>query len=129
MEETDDINSQILSAIDREEETLNDKLKEISQVILDLQSLMDVSDICLASKYKSRNDQFRQMLPKHKIFFQNLHLLQINREKLSELFVFVPIPSFETEEQNYAQQSREADSCCTDRPLRDSPVLLKELDT
>ncbi|XP_022308188.2 uncharacterized protein LOC111114194 [Crassostrea virginica] len=129
MEEIDDINSQILSAIDREEETLNDTIKEVSQVILDLQSLMDVSDVCLVSKYKSRNDQFRQMPPKHKISFQNLQLLQINREKLSELFVFVPIPSIETEEQNYAQQSQEADSCCTDKPRRDSPVLLKELDT
>ena len=129
MEEIDDINSQILSAIDREEETLNDTIKEVSQVILDLQSLMDVSDVCLVSKYKSRNDQFRQLPPKHKISFQNLQLLQINREKLSELFVFVPIPSIETEEQNYAQQSQEADSCCTDKPLRDSPVLLKELDT
>ena len=122
-------NSKILSFIYREEETLNDKRKEISQVILDLQSFMDVSDVCLVSKYKSRKDQFRQMPPKHKISFQNLHLLQINSEKLSELFVFVPIPSIETEEQNYAQQSPEADSCCTDRPLRDSPVFRKELDT
>ena len=73
-------NSKILSSIDREEETLNDKIKEISQVILDLQSFMDVSDVCLVSKYKSRKDQFRQMPPKHKISFQNLQLLQINRE-------------------------------------------------
>ncbi|XP_078321445.1 uncharacterized protein LOC111114215 [Crassostrea virginica] len=90
---------------------------------------MNESDVCLVSKYKSRNDQFRQLPPKHKISFQNFQPQQINREKLIELIGFVPPSSIETEEQNYTQQSLEADSYNTDRPLLESPVLLTELVT
>ena len=51
----DEINSQLLTAIYREEEALINTMEEISMFILDM-SLMDESDVCLVSKYRSKNE-------------------------------------------------------------------------
>ena len=124
----DEINSQLLTAIFREEEALINTMEEISMFILDM-SLMDVSDVGLVSKYRSKNEQFRQILFKLNVSFQNIHHQDINREKLIELVVSMPSPSNETEEQNYPQQSQEANFGYTDILLLELPVHLTELDT
>nr|XP_022308207.1 uncharacterized protein LOC111114215 [Crassostrea virginica] len=124
----DEINSQLLTAIYREEEALINTMEEISMFILDM-SLMDESDVCLVSKYRSKNEQFRQNLFKHNISLQNLCHQDIKREKLSELAGSMPSSSKETVEQNNPQQSQKSNSGYTDILLLESPVLLTELNT
>ena len=59
--EIDDMDAQHLKAIDQQEETINQSINEISQVIRDLQNLLETNDVCLVSEYISRNAEFKTL--------------------------------------------------------------------
>ena len=59
--ELDDINSKNLSDIAKQENNIQNKMTEISQMILNLKTLLDSKDVSGVSKYKSRNAEFRKM--------------------------------------------------------------------
>ncbi|XP_078321310.1 uncharacterized protein LOC144621593 [Crassostrea virginica] len=127
--EIDEMNVQHLAAIEKQEDETNKALHEIKQVIQDLKSLLDTSDVGLFSKYRSRIAEFRKLSHKLKISLPNLMPQKINREELLKQFGSLSRLSIETEEQGYTMPSPGAESSPPDRPLLDVPRLITDIPT
>ena len=127
--EIDNMNTQHLTAIEKQEDVINKKLHEIKQVIQDLKSLLDTSDVGLVSKYRSRIAEFRKLPPKLKISLPNFLPQKISRGELLKQFGFLSSLSIETEEQGYTVQSPEAEDSPPARPLLDVPRLITDIPT
>ncbi|XP_078321303.1 uncharacterized protein LOC111111601 [Crassostrea virginica] len=127
--EIDEMDEQHLAAIEKQEGETNKALHEIKQVIQDLKSLLDTSDVGLVSKYRSRIAEFRKLPRKLKISLPNFLPQKINREELLKQFgSFSPL-SIETEEQGYTVPSPGAESSPPARPLLDVPRLITDIPT
>ena len=59
--EIDVMDIQHIAAIDRQEDAINNTISEITQVILDIQNLLDSNDVYLVSEYTSRTEEFRRL--------------------------------------------------------------------
>ncbi|XP_078312157.1 uncharacterized protein LOC144618941 [Crassostrea virginica] len=127
--EIDVMDSKHKTALDKQEDAINNTITEIKQVIQDLKSLLDTSDVSLVSKYQSRVGEFRKLPPKLKISLPYFNALKINREQLLKQFGSLTVSSIETEEEGYTLLSPGAESSPPDRPLLDVPQLITELDT
>ena len=77
--EIDDMEAQHIAAIDRHKEAINHTITEITQVILDLKRLLDTSDICLISEYKSRTEEFNNFPAQFKMTLPTFTAQEINR--------------------------------------------------
>ena len=77
------IESHERNALDKEELKIRNAMSEISQTISDIRRILNANDICLVSKYKSRNADFRGVVSylKTSLFFTPG---QINREQLEK---------------------------------------------
>nr|XP_022305042.1 uncharacterized protein LOC111112037 isoform X1 [Crassostrea virginica] len=127
--EIDEMNAQHLAAIEKQEDETNKALHEIKQVIQDLKSLLDTSDVGLVYKYRSRIAEFRKLPHKLKISLPNLLPQKINREELLKQFGSLSCLSIETEEQGYTVPSPGAESSPPVRPLLDVPRLVTDIPT
>ncbi|XP_078321297.1 uncharacterized protein LOC111112213 [Crassostrea virginica] len=127
--EIDEMNGQHLAAIEKQEDETNKALHEIKQVIQDLKSLLDTSDVGLVSKYRSRIAEFRKLPNKLKISLPNFLPQKINREELLKQFGSLSPLSIETEEQGYTVPSPGAESSPPARPLLDVPRLITDIPT
>nr|XP_022305807.1 uncharacterized protein LOC111112568 [Crassostrea virginica]XP_022305808.1 uncharacterized protein LOC111112568 [Crassostrea virginica] len=127
--EIDEMDAQHLAAIEKQEDETNKALHEIKQVIQDLKSLLDTSDVGLVSKYRSRIAEFRKLPTKLKISLPNLLPQKINREELLKQFGSINPLSIETEEQGYTVPSPGVESSPPARPLLDVPRLITEIPT
>nr|XP_022305046.1 E3 ubiquitin-protein ligase TRIM71-like [Crassostrea virginica] len=125
--EIDEMNAQHLAAIEKQEGETNKALYEIKQVIQDLKSLLDTSDVGLVSKYRSRIEELRKLPTKLKISLPNFLPQKINREELLKQIGFLSPLSIETEEQGYTVLSPGADSSPPARPLLDVPRLVTDI--
>ncbi|XP_022298083.1 uncharacterized protein LOC111107264 [Crassostrea virginica] len=127
--EIDEMNAQNLAALEKQEDETNKALHEIKQVIQDLKSLLDTSDVGLVSKYRSRITEFRKLPNKLKISLLNFLPQKINREELLKQFgSFSPL-SIETKEQGYTVPSPGAESSPQARPLLDVPRVITDIPT
>nr|XP_022309169.1 uncharacterized protein LOC111114917 [Crassostrea virginica] len=127
--EIDEMNAQHLAAIEKQEDETNKALHEIKQVIQELKSLLDTSDVGLVSKYRSRIAEFRKLPHKLKISLPNILPQKINREELlKQIGSFSPL-SIETEEQGYTVPSPGAESSPPARSLLDVPRLITDIPT
>ncbi|XP_078321307.1 uncharacterized protein LOC144621592 [Crassostrea virginica] len=127
--EINEMNAQHLAAIEKQEGETNKALHEIKQVIQDLKSLLETSDVGLVSKYRSRIAEFRKLPHKLKISLPNLLPQKINREELLKQFGSLSPLSIETEEQGYTVPSPGAESSPPARPLLDVPRLITDIPT
>nr|XP_022308185.1 tripartite motif-containing protein 45-like [Crassostrea virginica] len=125
----DDIETQHTTAIEKQEDVIHKALNEIKQVIQDIKSLLDTSDVGLVSKYRSRVEEFRNLPPNLKISLPNILSQNINREELLKQFGSLSPLSIETEEQEYTVPSPEAESSAPARPLLDVPRLITDIPT
>ncbi|XP_078321373.1 uncharacterized protein LOC111115455 [Crassostrea virginica] len=129
MTEINEMDKQYTPAIEKQEHVINKTMNEIKQVILDLKSLLETSDVGLVCKYKSKIEEFRKLPPKLKIFLPNFLPQKINREQLLKQFGSLSIFSIKTEEQGYTMPSPEAESSPSARPLLDVPRLITDIPT
>nr|XP_022305044.1 uncharacterized protein LOC111112037 isoform X3 [Crassostrea virginica] len=127
--EIDEMNAQHLAAIEKQEDETNKALHEIKQVIQDLKSLLDTSDVGLVYKYRSRIAEFRKLPNKLIVSLPNLLPQKINREELLKQFGSINPLSIETEEQGYTVPSPGAESSPPARPLLDVPRLVTDIPT
>ena len=84
--EIDDIDSRNLSLITKQENIVQHKMTEISQLILGLKTLLDSTDVSDVAQYKSRNAEFRELPPKPEVSLQNFQPQKINSEQLIKQF-------------------------------------------
>ena len=114
MTEIDEMDKQHTAAIEKQEHAINKTMNEIKQVILDLKSLLETSDVGLLSKYKCNIEEFRKLPPKLKIFLPNFLLQRINREQLLTQFGSLSPLLIETDERSYTVTSAGAKSSSID---------------
>ena len=129
MTEIDDIDTQTLAAIEKQEHAINKKINDIKQIILDLKSLLNTSDFGLVSKYRSRIEEFRKRPSKLKISLPNFLPQKINTKQLLKQFGSLRSSSIETEEQRYTLPSPGVESNPPARPLLDVPRLITDIPT
>ena len=84
--EIDDMDAKHLAAIDQQEETINQSINEISQVIRDLQNLLASNDVCLVSEYISRNSEFRNLPHLFHVVLPTFIPQEINRRDIYQRF-------------------------------------------
>ena len=101
----------------------------MKQVIRDLKSLLDTSDVGLVSEYRSRIAEFRKQPPKVKISLPNFLPRKINRGELLEQFGSLSPFPIETEEQGYTVQSPGAQNSPPARPLLHVSLLVTDIPT
>nr|XP_022324070.1 uncharacterized protein LOC111124986 [Crassostrea virginica] len=89
--EIDDMDAQHIAAIDRQEDTINHTIPEITHVILDLKRLLerlkdklDTSDVCLVSEYTSRTEEFRNLPAQFQVTLPTFTPQEINREQIQQ---------------------------------------------
>lgn len=85
----DDMESRHLVAIDKQEDQINRTMPEISQVILELRSLLDTRDVLFVFKYESRNDDLIRLPDQFEVTLSNFTPQEINREQISQQFGFL----------------------------------------
>ena len=59
--EIDDMDAQHLAAIDQQEEEINKSMNEITQLILNLQNMLESNNDGILSEYTSRNTEFKNL--------------------------------------------------------------------
>ena len=127
--EIDVINSKHQTALNKQEDAINNTITEMKQVIQDLKSLLNTCNVSLVSKYQSRIEEFRKLPHKLRISLPTFQPVKVNREQIMKQFGSIIPLSIETEEQGYTVPSLGVKSSPSDRPLLDVPQLITELDT
>ena len=85
----DYMDSEHKQAINIQEESINHTIKELSQIISDLRTLLDVNDVCKVSKYKTKNEEFKRVPDQFEVDFPTFTPQEINREHISKQFGFL----------------------------------------
>ncbi|XP_078311106.1 uncharacterized protein LOC111136045 isoform X2 [Crassostrea virginica] len=127
--EIDVIDSKHQAALDKQEDEINNTITEMKQVIQDLKSLLDTSNVNLVSKYQSRIAEFRKLPHKLRISLPTLKSVKINKEQILKLFGSLTPLSIETEEEGYTVPSPVVESPPPAMSLLDVPKLITKLDT
>lgn len=126
--DVDQMENEQLTLLNKEEDKIKRNIFEHAQSILDLRKLLNSNDVCLISKYKSENGQFKQFPLKLKVSLPNLCFQRINTKELLQQFGFLSTPSVTTDNYVYTfGSSREKSS--SDRPMMDVPQILTAIDT
>ena len=98
--EIDDMESKHLAVIGKQEDAINHTITEIKQNIIDLKKLLNTSDVCHVSKYKSRNEEFRRVPAQFQVTLPTFTPQQINVEQIYQQLGFLSKQVITTEEEN-----------------------------
>ncbi|XP_022303968.2 uncharacterized protein LOC111111342 [Crassostrea virginica] len=82
--EIDDMDARHIAALDRHEDAINHTIHEITQIILDLNRLLDTSDVCLVSEYTSRTEEFWNLPAQFQVTLPTFTPQEINREQIHQ---------------------------------------------
>ena len=80
----DYMDTQHISALNRQEDAINRTIPELTQVILDLKRLLDTSDVCLVSEYTSRTEEFRSLPAQFQVTLPTFTPQRINRQQIHQ---------------------------------------------
>ncbi|XP_078327882.1 uncharacterized protein LOC144623352 [Crassostrea virginica] len=136
--EIHDMDSQHLAAIDQQEKDTNQSINEISQVILDLQNLLESNDILLVSEYTSRNSEFKNMPAQFNVILPTFIPQEINREQIYQQFGIlskqaITYPTGQPFEAlaiaTGERMGLTRTSCVMHIPIIDEPQVLTEINT
>ena len=85
----EDMVSQHLAFIDKQEKAIDHSITEIEQTILDLKKLLNTSDVCHVSKYKSKNEEFRRLPAQFQVTLPTFTPQKINVEQIYQQLGFL----------------------------------------
>ena len=76
----DDDDAQYLALSDKREKEIKRNISQISEIILNLERLLESGNVNIVSKYKSRNQEFRMLPPIPKVLIQTLNLRRLTEK-------------------------------------------------
>ncbi|XP_052710090.1 uncharacterized protein LOC128184586 [Crassostrea angulata] len=120
----DEIESKHLAFLDKQEEEIKRSISEVTDIIADLNKLLNSSDVCLLSSYKSRNVEFRRVPPIPIVSLSRFIPQKINKEQIYQQIGSLSMLSMKKE-----QESTGAGSFPLDRPLIDVPRIITDINT
>nr|XP_022301440.1 uncharacterized protein LOC111109560 [Crassostrea virginica] len=82
--EIDNMDAEYIADLNKQENAINHTITEIKKVILDLKSLLNTSDVCLVSKYTSKNEEFRSLPAQFQATLPTFTPQEINREQIQQ---------------------------------------------
>lgn len=82
-------NTEQMSALHKNESEIERRISEIKQIIQDQRRILDSSDVCLISTYKSRNAEFKKFPPCLTVSFTTFISQQIDKEQICQQFGFL----------------------------------------
>lgn len=82
-------NTEQMSALHKNESEIERRISEIKQIIQDQRRILDSSDVCLISSYKSRNAEFKKFPPCLTVSFTTFISQQIDKEQICQQFGFL----------------------------------------
>lgn len=117
----DRYDSNIVSALNRQEDEYANRISEIKQSIEDLKRAYDSNDVSVVSSYKSKNDRFRRLPDQPVVTLPKFFPHDINKIRIlvQENFSFLSGIFIKTEEQGYILKSPGAMSSPLVRTLID----------
>ncbi|XP_062610801.1 uncharacterized protein LOC134272600 [Saccostrea cucullata] len=127
--EIDEMKSEHLAALNKQEKEIKQITSDVKQSIVDLKKILDSNDVSLTSAYKPRNAQFRRLPPRANTSLPSFHPHQINRAMLHQMFGSLSALSITTEEQGYKMEEPKAISTPKVKPILDEPELITTIDT
>ncbi|XP_052718089.1 E3 ubiquitin-protein ligase TRIM71-like [Crassostrea angulata] len=125
----EEMESKHLVVLNKQEDEITRTISEITQTIAELKKLLNSKDVCLVSKYKSRNAEFRRLPPKLKVTLPNFRPQKIHTDQLIEQFGSLSALSFTTEKQDYSMPPQGAESSPPNWSLMDEPQVITAIDT
>lgn len=72
----------LLAEMNKQEDSMKHIINEIKQLILHLKTLLDTYDICIVSKYESRNEEFSRLPALFQVTLHKFLPRQINSEEI-----------------------------------------------
>ncbi|XP_061176612.1 uncharacterized protein LOC133185431 [Saccostrea echinata] len=126
--EIDEMKTQHLTILNKQENEIKHKISEVKQCILDLKKILDSNDVFLTSVYRSRYTEFKKLPPKVNVSLPSFSSQKINMEQLNQMFGSLSALSI-TKEHGYTIKTQEAASCPPVKPLLDEPELITTIDT
>lgn len=86
-------NKEQMSALHKNESDIERRISKIEQIIQAQKKILDSSDVCLISAYKSRNAEFKRFPPCFTLSLPTFISHQINKEQISQQFGFLTATS------------------------------------
>ena len=122
--EIDGMESQFKTSIDKQEKEIKDTFDKIAKITRDIRILIDSRDVCLVSKYKSSNEEFRKLPLTIKVSLPNFQPGKVNIENVLKQF-----GSFETVKEDYDIQPPGFRSTPEHQSLLDMPRIITHIAT
>jgi hypothetical protein len=122
----EEMKSKHAAVLDKQSDELTHRITELRQIIQGLKKLLDSNDVTLASTYKSRNGEFRQLPHNVRVTLPRFSWPTIDTEQLHQLFG--SLSSVATEQDN-AMTSPDSASSPAIKPLLDEPSITATIDT
>lgn len=92
-----EIEKKCLAVLQKQEYEVTNIISEITRCITDLNGIFVKGDIALALAYRSKNDRFRNFLPKFKVIYPSFSSQKIYEEQLLEQFGSLSVGAITTE--------------------------------
>ena len=121
----DEMDSRYLAILDKQELEINDKITNISRIVLDIKDLVDSNDINRVLMYKSKNEELRELPPEFTASLPNFKPKAIDKKHLLEQFGSVSPFSIKAKEKVYTPSDPENQS----RVFLDDPKVTAEIKT
>lgn len=78
----DEMGSEQLAVLQKQEDKITCKISEITQTITNLTNILDSNDVTLVSKYKCKNDEFKSLPSIIKVTFPKFTPQNVNRDHI-----------------------------------------------